>query len=130
MSARRSLTLRLRTAKMSGSAIEPRERLSANPSDAVVSFLLEAHADSDGGFPFPPAQQEHVGMDQTKLEEAKKYAQTGGGSGCIIRGGRLVMKWGNQKRKYNNREFENSSDDGQLTTTSHLQRDNGDQRQD
>jgi len=39
-------------------------------------------------------------MDQAKLEEAKKYALKGSGSGCIIRGGKLVLAWGDQKQKY------------------------------
>ena len=43
---------------------------------------------------------EHLGMNQRKLEEARDYALTGGGSGCIIRGGRMVMSWGDQQQKY------------------------------
>jgi hypothetical protein len=30
-------------------------------------------------------------MDQDKLEEARDYALTGGGSGCIIKGSKMVM---------------------------------------
>jgi hypothetical protein len=55
---------------------------------------------ADGRFPFPVAQPEQVAMDEAKLESARKYAQTGGGSGCIIRGGRLVMAWGDQELRY------------------------------
>jgi len=51
-------------------------------------------------FSFARVKPEHVGMDQAKLEAAKQYALTGGGSGCIIRGGRLAMAWGDQKQKY------------------------------
>ena len=43
---------------------------------------------------------EHLGMDQAKLEQARDYALTGGGSGCIIRGGKQVMSWGDQSRQY------------------------------
>jgi len=43
---------------------------------------------------------EHLGMAQTELVEARDYALTGGGSGCIIRGGRMIMSWGDQQQKY------------------------------
>jgi hypothetical protein len=43
---------------------------------------------------------QHLGMDHEKLEEAREYALTGGGSGCIIRGGKTVMSWGDQQQKY------------------------------
>ncbi len=41
-----------------------------------------------------------VGMDEAVLKKARDYALTGGGSGCIVRSGRLVMRWGDQKRRY------------------------------
>ena len=41
-----------------------------------------------------------MGMNQTKLEEARNYALTGGGSGVITRGGKLVMSWGTQSTLY------------------------------
>ena len=44
---------------------------------------------------------EHLGMDEAKLQEARDYALTGGGSGCIIRGGKVVMSWGDRRQKYN-----------------------------
>jgi len=46
------------------------------------------------------ATPEEVGMDAAKLKQARDYALTGGGSGCIIRGGRMVMAWGNQTKGY------------------------------
>lgn len=49
---------------------------------------------------FPPASPEWLGMDRTKLETARGYALQGGGSGCVIRGGKLVMAWGDQKQRY------------------------------
>jgi CubicO group peptidase (beta-lactamase class C family) len=39
-------------------------------------------------------------MNQTKLEEARDYVLTGGGSGCIIQDGKMVMAWGDQQQKY------------------------------
>lgn len=66
----------------------------------AVYCTLEAYADEDKCFPFPAARPKQFGMNEAKLGEAKQYAQIGGGSGCIIRGGRLVMAWGDQKQKY------------------------------
>lgn len=39
----------------------------------------------------PPEQ---LGLDASKLAQARDYALTGGGSGCIIYQGKLVMEWG------------------------------------
>ena len=39
-------------------------------------------------------------MDESKLRQAREYALTGGGSGYIIRGGKLVMSWGDPKKRY------------------------------
>src|SRR5687768_8699679 len=44
-----------------------------------------------------PAQ---AGMDASKLRQARDYALTGGGSGYVTRGGRLVLSWGDPKRRY------------------------------
>jgi CubicO group peptidase (beta-lactamase class C family) len=44
-----------------------------------------------------PAEQ---GMDEAKLARARDYALTGGGSGYVIRGGTLVMSWGDPKARY------------------------------
>jgi CubicO group peptidase (beta-lactamase class C family) len=41
-----------------------------------------------------------MGLDGVKLGEARDYALTGEGSGCIVRGGKLVLAWGDQKRRY------------------------------
>jgi hypothetical protein len=49
---------------------------------------------------WPVATPAEAGMDAAKLTQAKTYALTGGGSGYIIRGGRLVMSWGNTTTKY------------------------------
>ncbi|UCC97558.1 MAG: serine hydrolase [Phycisphaerales bacterium] len=43
---------------------------------------------------------EQVGMDASVLQKARHYALTGDGSGRIIRHGRLVMDWGDQKQRY------------------------------
>ncbi|MHC4725959.1 MAG: serine hydrolase domain-containing protein, partial [Planctomycetota bacterium] len=43
---------------------------------------------------------EDVGMDTSILLRGRDYALTGGGSGCVIRYGRLVAQWGDQSRRY------------------------------
>ena len=59
--------------------------------------------DSDNIWPgsmWEQATPEQVGMDADVLKKARDYALTGSGSGCITRHGRLVMQWGDQKRRY------------------------------
>jgi len=41
-----------------------------------------------------------VGMDEAALVEAENYALSGGGSGMIVRRGRLVRAWGNIDQRY------------------------------
>ena len=43
------------------------------------------------------ASPEDVGMNTSKLKEARDYA---GGAGFIIRGGKVVMRWGDVTRRY------------------------------
>jgi len=43
---------------------------------------------------------EHLGMDEARLQEARDYALTGGGSGCVVYGGKMVMAWGDQHKRY------------------------------
>ncbi len=45
------------------------------------------------------AHPEHVGMEAAKLKEAHDNALKGGGSGCILRGGRPVMARGDRKHR-------------------------------
>ena len=46
------------------------------------------------------AKAEAVGMDSGVLAEARDYALRGGGSGMVTRYGRVVMRWGDQDRRY------------------------------
>jgi CubicO group peptidase (beta-lactamase class C family) len=46
------------------------------------------------------ARPADVGMDEVLLEQARDYALTGGGSGFITRHGKLVMSWGDVRRRY------------------------------
>jgi CubicO group peptidase (beta-lactamase class C family) len=45
-------------------------------------------------------EAQDVGLDKAGLERARDYALTGGGSGYITRGGKLVMAWGDAKKRY------------------------------
>ncbi|MDA1015560.1 MAG: serine hydrolase [Planctomycetota bacterium] len=46
------------------------------------------------------ALPKEVGLDEAKLRKARDYALTGGGSGFITRGGKLVLSWGDQHQRY------------------------------
>jgi hypothetical protein len=63
-------------------------------------FLLSSLLLNIFGLAWEIYMPEHLGMDQTMLEEARDYALTGGGSGCIIKNGKMVMAWGDQQQKY------------------------------
>src|SRR5688572_32163163 len=41
-----------------------------------------------------------VGLSEARLQQARDYALTGGGSGVIIRHGKLVMEWGDPAKLY------------------------------
>lgn len=49
---------------------------------------------------WPHATPADVGLDEAKLGQARDYALTGGGSGCIIRHGKQVLAWGDPKQLY------------------------------
>ena len=41
-----------------------------------------------------------AGLDETKLAQARDYALTGGGSGFIVKSGKLVLSWGDLQQRY------------------------------
>lgn len=49
---------------------------------------------------WPSADPSDVGLDAKKLQGAQKYAESAGGSGMIIRHGKAVLRWGDQKERY------------------------------
>lgn len=61
----------------------------------LLSFLSVSSA-----MAWETATCQEAGMDPSQLEQARDYALTGGGSGCILRGGRLVFSWGSQATRY------------------------------
>jgi len=46
------------------------------------------------------AKPADVGMDEAILKKARDCALAAGGSGCVVRHGKLVMQWGDQKRRF------------------------------
>ncbi len=49
---------------------------------------------------WPTASPRELGLDQRLLHRARQYALNGGGSGCVIYRGRLVLRWGDPRRRY------------------------------
>jgi CubicO group peptidase (beta-lactamase class C family) len=50
---------------------------------------------------WPTATPAEMGMDETKLKQARDFAVSQGrGSGFITRGGKLVMSWGSSSQRY------------------------------
>ncbi len=62
--------------------------------------LAAADPASWPGEQWPTANPAELGLAEKKLGEARDYALTGEGSGCIIVRGRLVMSWGDQDQLY------------------------------
>lgn len=69
---------------------------------AVLSLVTcsASHAADWPGKVWEVASPESLHLDAAKLAQARDYALTGGGSGCVIKGGRLVMQWGDQAALY------------------------------
>ena len=61
----------------------------------IVGFVRNEFSNSHD--PRSMASAELAGMNFTKLKEASKYA---GGSGCIMRGGKIVFSWGDLNKRY------------------------------
>lgn len=71
----------------------------------TVVLLLTTRPASAEGAPFPGKQWDaappaDVGLDEAKLAQARDYALTGGGSGVVVRRGKLVMSWGDVRQRY------------------------------
>ena len=75
---------------------------------SILSFVagLAAAVRACGGEPiwpdpdWPRATPAEAGMDAAGLTAARDYALTGGGAGCVIRGGRLVLDWGDTRQLF------------------------------
>jgi CubicO group peptidase (beta-lactamase class C family) len=72
----------------------------------LIAFSLETLGQGEALTPSWPAADwsratpSESALDASKLGQARDYALTGGGSGYIIRGGRLVFSWGDPKQRY------------------------------
>jgi CubicO group peptidase (beta-lactamase class C family) len=69
----------------------------------ISCFLVSACAEAAEVFPgdtWERGSPQEIGMDATKLNEARDYALTGDGSGYIVRSGKLVLSWGDPKALY------------------------------
>jgi CubicO group peptidase (beta-lactamase class C family) len=49
---------------------------------------------------WPSATPADVKLNAVKLEQAKDYALSAGGSGMIVRHGKAVLRWGDQRQRY------------------------------
>jgi len=68
-----------------------------------LAGAFAASAVEEGAWPstsWPAATPAQVGMDVGKLEQARDYALTGGGSGYVTRHGKLVLAWGDPAQRY------------------------------
>ncbi len=52
------------------------------------------------GEEWPTAAPAAVGMDAQLLQQARQYAETGGGAGYVLRNGKLVLAWGDAKKRF------------------------------
>ncbi len=78
----------------------------AMPKFLLLSLALSAAAHAAEPRPEFPGEEwaekspADLGLDASKLESARDYALTGGGSGMIVRRGYAVLRWGDQARRY------------------------------
>jgi CubicO group peptidase (beta-lactamase class C family) len=72
------------------------------PMAALLIFNCppESHAEEYPGTEWSKATPAEAGLDEAKLHQARDYALTGGGSGYITRGGKLVLSWGDLAQRY------------------------------
>ena len=67
----------------------------------LLAFLFDVAVRANAIEPgWPTATPSEAGMDEAKLAQARDYALTGDGSGCIIRHGKQVFAWGDAKQLY------------------------------
>lgn len=69
----------------------------------VALFTVRANGDEPIVWPgktWTEASPDAVGLDTEQLQRARDYAQSQDGSGMIVRGGKVVMTWGDQDKRY------------------------------
>src|SRR4051794_34897875 len=67
---------------------------------ALLWFGTAAFAAEWPGTTWETETPEAADLDSAQLAQARDYALTGKGSGCIIRGGKMVYQWGDQRTLY------------------------------
>jgi len=71
------------------------------PSEvAAAGFVIGSGSASWPTAGWQSATPQELGMDPVKLAEARDYALTGGGSGYIVKNGKLVFSWGSNSKRY------------------------------
>jgi CubicO group peptidase (beta-lactamase class C family) len=81
--------------------VEKEARMRCGAAIAGTAFVaLTAAAAEWPGAAWERADSAALGLSEARLAEARDYALTGGGSGCIIVRGKLVMAWGDQRERY------------------------------
>ena len=75
-----------------------RAKLGAQELTSEVTIAAEAATWPTAGW--PTATPLEAGLDENELRRARDYALTGGGSGYITRGGKLVYSWGSATIRY------------------------------
>ena len=69
----------------------------------ITALLIAGSLSPAAEFPgerWATATPAEAGFDEAKLNQARDYALTGGGSGYITRGGKLVLAWGDIAQRY------------------------------
>lgn len=67
---------------------------------ALFSMGASSRAAEVPGEHWAKATAVEVDLNEAKLHQARDYALTGGGSGCIVRSGKLVLSWGDPAQLY------------------------------
>ncbi len=70
---------------------------------SILLILPPTRTPAADSWPSPEwktAEPREMGMDAALLRQARDYALKAGGSGHVIRRGRLVMAWGDPKKRY------------------------------
>ncbi len=94
------------TGEVRGGSIARRARLRTWGKAAcslLMALLPAPFAAKAADFPgetWTTATPAEAGLEERPLIEARDYALTGGGSGYLIRGGRLVLSWGDPAKRY------------------------------
>ncbi len=69
----------------------------------VLATLVARGAEPTEVWPspaWPAADPADAGLDAARLADAQDYALSAGGSGMIVRYGKVVLRWGDQQQKY------------------------------